>query len=123
LATPFPLSKRFSLLLEQAEREDKNTTYTAISEATGISTANVRKIHTGDNQNPGLEVIDALAYYFDVSPAYFFLKSEQGCREYLREKDNQRLMARARQLDQDALDTLRGMIDYIERDTQNRSDD
>ncbi|MFP3854828.1 MAG: helix-turn-helix domain-containing protein [Anaerolineales bacterium] len=115
------LSGRFDLLLEHAKRSGKDTSYTAISKGTGISNANIRKIHTGDNQNPGLEVIDALANYFEVDPGYFFMKTETECLDYLKEKDNRRLLARARDLDEEALETLRELIDHIERDAQRRS--
>src|SRR5690349_10458432 len=112
--TELPLSKKVDILFLWGEERGLNVTYKAIAEATGETWTNFNKIRRGENANPGLRTIEALARYFGVRLDYFNSDTEAQCWAYLKELDEQSIVhkvrMRAHGLSPEALVTLDNMI-------------
>ena len=115
--TDFPLSERVEVLFSWGELQGLNVTYTAIADATGESWTNFRKIRKGENANPGLRTMEALARYFGVKLDYFQCESEAECLAYLNGITENSVLSRAKMrahsLSPEALVTLQNMIDQV----------
>jgi transcriptional regulator with XRE-family HTH domain len=112
------LSDQVALLFEHGKASGLPTTYRAIAEATGESPNNLQQIHRGENTNPGLRTLSAIAVYFGVSLAYFDCKTEEECRQFLAgvtqsEKSLDGLALRAEALSPEGLKALEQMIEYV----------
>lgn len=77
------LARMVELLFSYASSQGVDVTYEDVSRGTGIAWNNVRKIRLGENTNPSLRTIQALADYFGVNLDYFNCKTEEECQEYL----------------------------------------
>lgn len=118
------LDRMVELLFEFGEAQGIETTYQGISRVTGIAWNNIRKIRVGENNNPSLHTIQALANYFGVKLDYFNCRSEEECRAYLGQiaaKDiNDQVDAigvkmRSTGISMDGLQALQAVIDYVKR--------
>jgi transcriptional regulator with XRE-family HTH domain len=87
------LAEKLALLLEYGESRGLSTAYRAIAIATGENGTNIRKIHYGENLNPGLRTLTALAGYFDIGLDYFLCETRADCDEYLSDVAQQRLLS------------------------------
>jgi transcriptional regulator with XRE-family HTH domain len=113
------LAEKLELLFEYGESRGISAAYRAIAVATGENANNIRKIHRGENKNPGLKILTALGDYFGVDLAYFNCKTKVDCEAYLsrfapaRETDEIKL--RAHGMSEAGLAALRTMMDMARR--------
>src|SRR5574341_2613844 len=119
MSKEFPLWRKVDVLFRWGEEQGLNVTYKAIAEATGETWTNLNKIRRGDNPNPGLRTVEAMARYFGVKLDYFNCESEAECWTYLKELSEEgirelaRMRARAHNVSPEALVTLKEMIDKV----------
>jgi transcriptional regulator with XRE-family HTH domain len=116
---PISLARQVDLLFEHGREQGKDVTYQAIGDATGESWTNILKIRKGDNTNPGLRVVQAIASYFEVGLDYFDCKTEEECRVYLAGLSGEGLLddivkMRSHNISPKALLTLEAMIKYVQ---------
>ncbi len=113
----YPLKDKIVLLFKRGESLGLPTTYRAIAAATGENANNLRKIYVGENDNPGLRTLEAMAGYFKVSLAYFDCQSAKECTEYLNGVEHAEQEAvvalRAAHLSMEGLKALQDMADHI----------
>ena len=93
MARQVSLAEQVDLLFAYGEARGLSTTYRAIATATGENGTNIRKIHYGENLNPGLRTLTALAGYFDIRLDYFLCETRVECEEYLSGIAGQRLLS------------------------------
>ncbi len=117
MSSELPLWKKVDILFQWGEEQGLNVTYKAVAEATGETWTNFNKIRRGENANPGLRTVEALARYFGVRLDYFNSTTESECWAYLKELDQDSILSkvkmRARGLSPAALVTLDKMIDNV----------
>lgn len=77
------LARMVDLLFSYAASQGVEVAYEDISRSTGIAWNNVRKIRLGENTNPSLRTIQAIADYFGINLDYFNCKTEEECQAYL----------------------------------------
>lgn len=113
------LAEKLALLLEYGEGRGLAVTYRAIGEATGENANNIRKIHRGENANPGLKTLKALADYFGVGLAYFDLETRAACQDYLKQAPKDRLVAeialRTLGVSEAGLEAIQNMVDIVRK--------
>ncbi len=71
----FSVSEKIDHLFKTVRREDgREFTYDDVQRGTGgrVSRSYIWKLRHGRNNNPSLDVIEALARFFSVPPSYFF---------------------------------------------------
>lgn len=88
------LQRKVELLFEYGEARGISAAYRAIAVATGENGTNIRKIHHGENLNPGLRTLTALARYFGIGLDYFLCETRAECQDYLSGAAQQRLLSR-----------------------------
>jgi transcriptional regulator with XRE-family HTH domain len=86
------LAEQLTLLFAYGESRGISAAYRAIATATGENANNIRKIHRGENVNPGLRILTALTDYFRVDLAYFNCQTRSACQQYLRDFARHRLI-------------------------------
>ncbi len=115
----FTLSDQLALLFDYVKNQGLSTTFRAIAEATGESPNNLQKIVRGDNANPGLRTLTAIAAYFGVSLSYFDCKTEIEAQIYLRNVEKQKMLGRiamrAEELSPEGQAAIEQMIDYVRK--------
>jgi transcriptional regulator with XRE-family HTH domain len=113
------LAEQLDLLFEYGKARGLPVTYRAIAEATGENANKLRKLHAGENNNPGLRTIAAIAKYFGIKLAYFECVTKTECRNLLSDAAPQRLQDSvtrlAADLSKEGLETLITMIDYVRK--------
>jgi transcriptional regulator with XRE-family HTH domain len=113
------LAKQFALLFKYGQAQGLPTTLRAVAEATKESPNNLQKILQGDNTNPGLRTLNAVATYFGVSLAYFDCKTKAECQEYLRKAEREKTLAgiamRAEELSPDGRAAIEQMIEHARK--------
>jgi transcriptional regulator with XRE-family HTH domain len=82
-----------AVLFEYGESRGISPAYHTIAVATGENTANIRKIRKGENLNPGLRTLSALASYFHVGLDYFLCETRADCEGCLTGIAQQRLLS------------------------------
>lgn len=113
------LAEKLDLLFEYGESRGISAAYRTIADATDENATNIRKIHRGENTNPGLKILTALVGYFQVDLAYFNCETKAECQDYLarfapaRELDEIRL--RASGMSEEGLAALRNMMDFVRK--------
>jgi len=83
VARGLSLADQVELLFAYGESRGMSAAYRAIAVATGENATNIRKIHRGENLNPGLHLLIALTRYFRVDLSYFNGTSRAAGGEYL----------------------------------------
>ena len=110
-------AKKIDLLLKHGAREGLPTSYRAIAQATGMPYNNIRKIHIGENRNPGVNTLKTLADYFGVDLGYFDCQTEAECRDYLAGQHQTAALAgialRAEGLSEEGLAAIEQMIEHV----------
>ena len=86
------LAEQLALLFAYGESRGISAAYRAIATGTGENANNIRKIHRGENVNPGLRILEALTHYFRVDLAYFNCQTRSACKHYLSDIARQRLI-------------------------------
>jgi len=66
VARGLSLADQVELLFAYGESRGMSAAYRAIAVATGENATNIRKIHRGENLNPGFQLLRALTRYFHV---------------------------------------------------------
>ena len=94
MARNITLAEQVTLLFAYGESRGISAAYRAIATGTGENANNIRKIHRGENLNPGLRIMKALTHYFHVDLAYFNCQTRYACKQYLREIARKRLIQR-----------------------------
>ena len=111
------LAEKMTLLFEYGASRGLPVTYRAIAQATEENANNIRKIHLGENANPGLKILTALAAYFGAGLAYFDCRTKAECQKYLNEVTRFKLLngiaMRAEGLSENGLQAIETMIDYV----------
>jgi transcriptional regulator with XRE-family HTH domain len=87
------LADKLALLFEYGESRGISAAYRTIAVATGENGTNIRKIHHGENLNPGLRTLTALADYFGIGLDYFLCETRTACQDYLSGAAQQRLLS------------------------------
>ncbi|MCC7359943.1 MAG: helix-turn-helix transcriptional regulator [Anaerolineales bacterium] len=77
------LADQVELLFAYGESRGISAAYRAIAVATGENATNIRKIHHGENLNPGLQLLRAITHYFHVDLDYFNCTTRAACTAYL----------------------------------------
>ncbi len=117
MTEPISLAAKLALLFEYGQDKGLPTTYRAIAEATKENANNIRKIYVGENENPGLRTLSALAEYFQVGLAYFDCNSREECEAYLEGATARHLTEtialRTRGISESGLEAIKNMIDYV----------
>lgn len=117
MSREMPLAEKMTLLFKYGESRGLPVTYRAIAQATEENANNIRKIHLGENANPGLKILTALAAYFGVGLAYFDCRTKAECQKYLDEVAQARVLGgiamRAEGISETGLRTIEKMIDYV----------
>jgi transcriptional regulator with XRE-family HTH domain len=85
------LAEKLALLFDYGESRGVSAAYRAIAVASGENGTNIRKIHHGENLNPGLRTLTALARYFGIGLDYFLCETRAECQDYLSGAAQQRL--------------------------------
>src|SRR5690349_11491103 len=117
MAKEFTLPDKVDLLFQYGEGRGISPAYRAIADATGENANNIRKIHRGENANPGLRTLLALSEYFEIDLAYFNCKTKADCERYLADvaqkllTDEVRL--RANGMSETGLEAVRNMMDFV----------
>lgn len=88
------LAEKVKLLFEYGEARGISAAYRAVAVATGENGTNIRKIHYGENLNPGLRTLTALTRYFGIGLDYFLCETRAECQDYLSGAAQQRLLSR-----------------------------
>lgn len=119
VARTLTMGEQLDLLFEYGESRGISAAYRAIAQATGENANNIRKIHRGDNKNPGIKIVKALARYFNVDLAYFNCETKAACQAYLanfapaREADG--LKMRSHGLSEEGWAAVNTMVDFIRK--------
>ena len=119
MARTLSLAEKVDLLFQYGDSRGISSAYRAIADATGENANNIRKIHRGENTNPGLKILTALVQYFGVGLDYFLLTTKADCEAYLariaaaRQLDGVKL--RANGLSEEGLNALNNMIDFVRK--------
>jgi len=119
MARGLPLADRLDLLFAYGESRGISAAYRAIAVATGENATNIRKVHRGENLNPGLQLLSALTRYFRVDLDYFNCTSRAACGAYLRTIAQRKLLDHIEQqavgLSEAGRAYIKLTIDYIRR--------
>ena len=114
-------------LIAYAAATGRPTTLQAIREATGQSKATLSRLSNGQLNNPSPKLLDALATYFRVDPAFWHYSHERTIKQYFRsllrarsiDPDEQRMLKLRTQLQlRSALlssDELEALLEQIDR--------
>jgi transcriptional regulator with XRE-family HTH domain len=119
VARTLSLAEKLDLLFQYGESRGISPAYRTIAEATDENANNIRKIHRGENTNPGLKILTALVQYFGVGLDYFLLTTKADCEAYLariaaaRELDGIKL--RANGLSEEGLNAVNNMVDFVRK--------
>lgn len=88
----------------------------------GVSAAYLSQLRHGVKTNPSMRMLEALARFFKVSPAYFFddelsqkIVAELGVLAEIRDSDVRSVALRASGLSETSLDSIRAMLDHARR--------
>jgi transcriptional regulator with XRE-family HTH domain len=115
--TEISLAEKLTLLRDRGERAGLPVTLRAIATATDESFANIRAILIGQNANPGLRTLTALAEYFGTDLGYFACKTQADCERYLdrvaAEQALSRVALRAKELSPKGVESVLSMIDFM----------
>ena len=89
---------------------------------TGLSAAYLSQLRHGVKANPSMRMLEALARFFRVSPAYFFgdelsqkIVAELDVLAEIRDSDVRSVALRASGLSETSLDSIRAMLDHARR--------
>jgi transcriptional regulator with XRE-family HTH domain len=119
MARELTFSEKMAYLFKYGEARGIATTYRAIAEATRENANNIRKIYLGENPNPGIRTVRALADYFGVSLAYFDCATRTECQDYLTGAKPQQLRQdiaiRVDGLSETGLEAISKLIDYVRK--------
>ena len=119
------VSAKIDHLFGTVRRTDgREYTYDDVERGTGgrVSRSYVWKLRHGRNCNPSLDVLEALAEFFDVPPSYFFgpqLEDDRRAREtaeiaaLLRDPAARAVAERARGLGDRALEAVTDLISHL----------
>lgn len=121
----FSVSEKIDHLFKTVRREDgREFTYDDVQRGTGgrVSRSYIWKLRHGRNNNPSLDVIEALARFFSVPPSYFFgppLADDDQAAEaahvaaLLRDPSTRQVAEEARGLGPTALSAVSEMIGHL----------
>ena len=113
------LADQLALLFQYGESRGISPALKTIAVATGENANNIRKIRDGENANPGLRTLTALAEYFQVDLAYFGCRTKVECQKYLAEFASKRLLdqiaAGANGLSDEGQAFILMIVDYIRK--------
>lgn len=117
------LATMVDLLFAYAASQGVEVAYQDIARATGVAWNNIRKIRLGENVNPSLHTIQAIADYFGVRLDYFNCNTEEECRAYLARLAAEDFASAPLRLRADgtspegveARQALQAIIDYVKR--------
>ena len=119
MARELTFSNKLAILFAYGEARGLATSYRAIADATKENANSIRKIYLGENTNPGIRTVLALADYFGVGLAYFDCATRIECQNYLTGAKPQQLShdiaIRANGLSETSLEAISTMIDYVRK--------
>lgn len=78
------LAEQVDLLFQHGRKRGRPVTYRAVAKASGETANNIFRIHHGQNTNPGLRTLSALAAYFETDLGYFACRTPEDCLNYLK---------------------------------------
>jgi transcriptional regulator with XRE-family HTH domain len=113
------LAEKLQLLFEYGESRGISAAYRTIADATGENATNIRKIHRGENSNPGLKILTALVKYFRVDLAFFNCETKAECQAYLARfapaAELEAIKLRANGLSEEGMAAMRNMLDFVRK--------
>ena len=119
MARALTLSEKLQILFDYGESRGISSAYRAIAEATGENATNIRKIHRGENINPGFKILRALVRYFGVGLSYFDFDTRAGIEAYLAQfapaKAVDDIKLRANGMSEEGLAAVRNMLDFVRK--------
>ena len=119
MARVLTLGEQLELLFDYGQARGTSPAYRAIAQATGENANNIRKIHRGENANPGLKILKALVWYFGVDLAYFNCETKADCEAYLAKfapaRETDHLKLRAHGLSEESLAAINTMMDMARK--------
>jgi transcriptional regulator with XRE-family HTH domain len=119
MARALTLADKLQILFEYGEARGISPAYRAIAEATGENATNIRKIHKGENINPGLKILRALVKYFGVGLSYFDYDTRAECEAYLAQfapaRAADEIKLRANGMSEEGLTAVRNMLDFVRK--------
>jgi transcriptional regulator with XRE-family HTH domain len=126
--TELALSRKLAILVEHGKAHGLSATAYAIARATGENITNIQRILNGENANPGLRTLTALAGYFGVGLGYFDCRTTRDCQAYLAQQEanearaevseaelTAQIAAWARGLSPAGLQVLKSMAAYLKQ--------
>ncbi len=119
MARTLSLADKLDLLFQYGESRGISSAYRTIADATDENANNIRKIHRGENTNPGLKILTALVGYFRVDLAYFNCQTKAECQAYLAKypaaHELEEIKLRANGMSETGLAALRNMMDFVRK--------
>lgn len=119
MARGLSLSEKLQLLFDYGESRGISAAYRTVADATGENATNIRKIHRGENTNPGLKILTALVKYFRVDLAYFNCETKAECQAYLARfalaREMEAVKLRTNGLSETGIAAVRGMLDFVRK--------
>lgn len=113
------LAEKLQLLFEYGESRGISAAYRTIADATEENAANIRKIHRGENTNPGLKILTALTKYFRVDLAYFNCETKAECQAYLAQfalaAELKAIKLRETGVSEEGMAAMRNMLDFVRK--------
>jgi|SRR6185436_1626834 len=111
------LAEQGDILFKQGRKWGLPVTYRAVAEATGETANNIFRIHHGQNTNPGLRTLSALAAYFDTDLCYFACQTKAQCLGYLKHTlphiNLNKLATRAEGISPAGIKTILEVVDIV----------
>ena len=119
MARALTLADKLEILFDYGESRGISAAYRTIADATGENATNIRKIHRGENTNPGLKILTALVKYFRVDLAYFNCETKAECQDYLARfaptREMEAVKLRTNGLSESGIAAVRGMLDFVRK--------
>lgn len=108
---PISFAEKLNYLFQTVTKPDGNEyTHEEVYQTTAITVGYISKLRTGKVESPGYRVIQALATFFHVSPAYFF-EFDPELPELTHPVDT--IALRASQLSLEGRHALLGVLEHI----------
>jgi transcriptional regulator with XRE-family HTH domain len=113
----FSLPEQFDILIEYGKQRGIPVTYRAIAEGSGESLNNVYRLHHGQNLNPGVTTLSAIAEYFQTDLGFFNCKIREEALAYLDktvpEKTFEAVALRTKDISASGMKKIMELIDLI----------
>lgn len=116
-ADRFSLPEQIEVLIEHGKQRGIPVTYRAIAEGSRESLNNIYRIHHGQNLNPGVKTLSAIAEYFQTDLGFFNCRTKEEALAYLEktvpEKTFEAVALRTKDISPAGMKKIMELIDLI----------